>query len=94
MSVFFFKEAATTVFYALSLRDALPIVGRAPVAEDLRVAFDLFGFLAPDASDELVARRRQLFAGAAGNNNYREMRSIVDLVPASALRPGVDEPPS
>ncbi len=78
---------------AVALKRA-SLFGRAPVAEDLRVAFDLFGFLTSDASDELVARRRQLFAGVAGAHNYRDVRRIADLVPASALRPGVDEPPS
>jgi len=78
---------------AVALKRA-SLFGRAPVAEDLRVAFDLFGFLTSDASDELVARRRQLFAGVAGVHNYRDVRRIADLVPASALRPGVDEPPS
>lgn len=78
---------------AVALKRA-SLFGRAPVAEDLRVAFDLFGFLTSDASDELVVRRRQLFAGVAGVHNYRDVRRIADLVPASALRPGVDEPPS
>ena len=78
---------------AVALKRA-SLFGRAPVAEDLRVAFDPFGFLTSDASDELVARRRQLFAGVAGVHNYRDVRRIADLVPASALRPGVDEPPS
>ena len=78
---------------AVALKRA-SLFGRAPVAEDLRVAFDLFGFLTTDVSDELVARRRQLFAGAAEAHNYREVRRIADLVPASALGPGVDEPPS
>ena len=78
---------------AVALKRA-SLFGRAPVAEDLRVAFDLFGFLTSDASDELVARRRQLFVGVAGVHNYRDVRRIADLVPASALRPGVDEPPS
>tara|TARA_B100000953_G_scaffold275213_1_gene248511 strand:+ start:222 stop:533 length:312 start_codon:yes stop_codon:yes gene_type:complete len=78
---------------AVALKRA-SLFGRAPVAEDLRVVFDLFGFLTSDASDELVARRRQLFAGVAGDHNYRDVRRIADLVPASVLRPGVDEPPS
>ena len=78
---------------AVALKRA-SLFGRAPMAEDLRVAFDLFGFLTSDASDELVARRRQLFAGVAGDHNYRDVRRIADLVPASVLRPGVDEPPS
>ena len=78
---------------AVALKRA-SLFGRAPVAEDLRVAFDLFGFLTPDASDELVARRQKLFTGVAGDHNYRDVRRIADLVPASALRPGTDEQPS
>lgn len=77
---------------AVALKRA-SLCGRAPVAEDLRVAFDLFGYLS-DASDELIARRRELFDGVAQHHNYREMRRMVDLIPASALRVGVDSPPS
>ncbi|MEE2768224.1 MAG: hypothetical protein VX833_03325 [Actinomycetota bacterium] len=75
---------------AVALKRA-SLCGRAPVAEDLRVAFDLFGFLS-DASEELIARRRELFDGAAGHHNYRDVRRIVDLVPVSALQVGVDSP--
>ena len=63
---------------AVALKRA-SLFGRAPVAEDLRVAFDLFGFLTLDVSDELVARRRQLFTGVAGDHNYRGVRRIADL---------------
>jgi hypothetical protein len=55
------------------------------------VAFDLFGFLS-DASDELIARRKELFDGLAEHHNYRDVRRIVDLVPVSALQVGVDSP--
>ena len=78
---------------AVALKRA-SLFGRAPVTEDLRVAFDLFGFLTPEPSDELVARRRELFAGVAGDHNCHEVRRIADLVPASVLRTGGDEPPS
>ncbi len=59
------------------------LFGRAPVVYDLELAFTLFGFLG-SASDDLVAFRRPLFAGAS--HHYWDQRKIADLVPESTLR--------
>jgi len=61
------------------------LFGRAPIAADLEVAFDLFGFLEdPPTGDRLVERRR-LFAEASHHHHYSEVRRIVDLVPDGDL---------
>jgi len=60
--------------------------GRAPVAHDLRLAFELFGFLDDEPPTELVELRRRLFPGVAHPHHYAEGRAIVDLVPQSTLR--------
>ncbi|HEY2428023.1 MAG TPA: hypothetical protein VGI06_03760 [Acidimicrobiales bacterium] len=57
--------------------------GRAPVIDDLRVAFGVWGFLG-EAPDDLVAFRRPLFAGAA--HHYNDRRLIVALVPEATVR--------
>jgi len=57
--------------------------GRAPVMDDLRVAFGAWGFLG-EAPPELVERRRALFSGAA--HHYNERRQIASLVPEATLR--------
>ena len=44
---------------AVALKRA-SLCGRAPVTEDLRVAFDLFGFLTPEPSDPPLAGAPQL----------------------------------
>lgn len=69
---------------AVALRRA-SMFGRAPVTHDLRVALELFGFLdEPDA--EVVAWRRDRFAGAAGHHGYHVKLRLADLVPAETLR--------
>jgi len=67
---------------AVALRRA-SIFGRAPVVHDLELALRLFGFLG-EASPELVAFRRPLFAGAG--HHYWDQRAITDLVPEATLR--------
>ncbi len=70
---------------AVALRRA-SMFGRAPVMHDLRVALELFGFLDEAADAELVAWRRDQFAGAAGHHGYHVKLRLADLVPEEALR--------
>ncbi|MGA2520487.1 MAG: hypothetical protein ABSG81_06675 [Acidimicrobiales bacterium] len=56
--------------------------GRAPVAKDLELALELFGFLG-GAPDDLVRWRAPLFAAAS--HHYDQQRRIVDVVPAESL---------
>ena len=69
---------------AVALRRA-SMFGRAPVVHDLRLALELFGFL-DQADAELVAWRRDRFAGAAGHHGYGVKLRLADLVPSSTLR--------
>ena len=69
---------------AVALRRA-SIFGRAPVVHDLWLALELFGFLA-EADAELVAWRREHFAGAAGHHGYHVKLRLADLVPEETLR--------
>lgn len=59
------------------------LFGRAPVAGDVEMALQLFGFLG-DAPEELIAWRTPLFQAAA--HHYEQRRHIVDAVPESTLR--------
>ena len=61
------------------------LFGRAPVTADLQVAFDHWGYLDPDAPDEVVADRREMFAGAGGHDGYPIRCRIAEAVPAEAL---------
>ena len=69
---------------AVALRRA-SIFGRAPVMHDVRLAVNLFGFLG-DADAELVAWRRDRFAGAAGHHGYHVKLRLAELVPEQTLR--------
>jgi hypothetical protein len=62
------------------------LLGRAPVAHDLTLAFTLWGFLDPAPPADLVALRRRLFAEVASPHHYLEQRRLVDAVPATTLR--------
>ena len=75
---------------AVALRRA-SMFGRAPVMHDLRVALELFGFLDEAADAQLVAWRRDRFAGAAGHHGYHVKLRLADFVPEETLRltPGV-----
>ncbi len=57
--------------------------GRAPVAADLELALNVFGYL-DGASEEVVEARREAFRGAA--HDYWRQRELADLVPESTLR--------
>jgi hypothetical protein len=59
---------------------------RAPVMDDLRIAFNLFGFLDDDAPKDLVDFRRPRFAEADSSHHYAEVRELAVLVPESTLR--------
>lgn len=75
---------------AVALRRA-SLFGRAPVSDDLRIAFTLFGFLA-SAPDELVELRRRLFDEVHHSTiHYFAAREIADLVPEATLRMSADE---
>ena len=52
---------------------------------DLRLALELFGFL-DEADAELVAWRRDRFAGAAGHHGYHVKLHLAALVPEETLR--------
>jgi hypothetical protein len=57
--------------------------GRAPVIQDLELAFGVFGFL-DDAPTDLIAWRNPLFRGAA--HDYWIQRAVADIVPEATLR--------
>lgn len=62
------------------------IFGRAPVKYDLEIAFRLWGFLDPEAHDDLVDLRREAFAGVHNPHHYLEARRLTDAVSEEALR--------
>ena len=61
------------------------LFGRAPVADDLEMAFGLFGFLDEPPVGPALEERRCLFAEASHHHHYTEVRRIVDLVPDATL---------
>lgn len=69
---------------AVAMRRA-SMFGRAPVVHDLRLALELFGFVG-EADAELLAWRRDRFAGAAGHHGYHVKLRLADLVPSDTLR--------
>jgi hypothetical protein len=69
---------------AIAMRRAASF-GRAPMVHDLTVPLTLWGFLAEPPAD-LVAVRRQVFAGVASTHHYTERRDLVDGVPEDVLR--------
>ena len=62
------------------------LFGRAPVIDDLRLAFSLFGFLDADAPTDLLEFRRPRFAEADSSHHYAEVRELAVLVPEATLR--------
>jgi hypothetical protein len=76
---------AITGASAVALRRA-SIFGRAPIADDLRLALTIFGYL-EDAPDDLVAKRRAWFDDVHHvTMHYFAVREIADLVPEATLR--------
>jgi hypothetical protein len=75
---------------SVALRRA-SLYGRGPMADDLRIALTLFGYLS-DAPDELVEKRRELFDEVHHSTiHYGAAREIADLVPEATLRMSPDE---
>jgi hypothetical protein len=70
---------------AVGLRRAA-LFGRAPVIHDLRLAFDLFGFLDGDAPKDQIDFRKALFAELHSSHHYGEVRELAMLVPEQTLR--------
>lgn len=65
---------------------------RAPVIHDVRVAYTVWGFLDPEAPQELVSERRRRFEGAHHiAAHYAERRALADAVPADVLLQTPDE---
>lgn len=62
------------------------LYGRAPILDDVKLAFTIWGFLDPSPPAELVAKRGPLFAEVGAVFNYSKRRSIADLVPEATLR--------
>jgi hypothetical protein len=75
---------------AIALKRA-SIFGRAPIAHDLRLACNLFGFLDDDPPRALVDLRRKVFEGVSHPHHYGEARAITDAVPESTLRRSHDD---
>lgn len=69
----------------IALRRAA-LYGRAPVIDDLRLAFNLFGFLDADPPADLVEFRQSKFPGLGSSHHYAEARELANLVPESTLR--------
>jgi hypothetical protein len=67
------------------------LFGRAPVIDDFRVAFNLFGFLDEAAPKELIDFRRPRFAEASSSHHYAEVRDLAVSVPEATLRMTADE---
>ncbi|MEO5839899.1 MAG: hypothetical protein ABIQ73_16140 [Acidimicrobiales bacterium] len=62
------------------------LFGRAPVIDDLRLAFDLFGFLDGDAPKDQIDFRKPRFAEVCSTHHYAEARELALLVPEETLR--------
>lgn len=76
---------------AVALKRA-SLLGRAPVAEDLRIAFTHWGYLPSGAepseaetAERAAARRAELFAGASGHEGRTVRRRIAESVSQTDL---------
>jgi len=81
---------ATAGVVAIALRRA-SVFGRAPVIHDLRLGFELFGFLGEGVDEELVAHRRGTFEELANPHHYFEVRHLAGSIPETTLRLTPDE---
>ncbi|MCU1499935.1 MAG: hypothetical protein JWM47_3888 [Acidimicrobiales bacterium] len=60
---------------------------RAPVLDDLRLAYVVWGFLDDAAAPDLLAERRRRFEGVRLTaHHYVELRALVDTVPTATVR--------
>ncbi len=84
------REDAVAGLVAIAMRRS-SLFGRAPVIHDLTVAATIWGLLDEDPDPELLARRRQHFAGVANQHHYPELRDLVDSVPEATLRRTPDQ---
>lgn len=69
----------------IALRRA-SLFGRAPVIHDVTVALAVWGFLLDEPPADLVAARRELFAGAAHPHHHAQIRDLADMIPETTLR--------
>lgn len=67
------------------------LLGRAPVAHDVRVGLTVWGFLDGDPARDLVELRGDRFAEVHLVHHYELLRRIADSAPADVLRLGHDE---
>lgn len=67
------------------------LYGRAPVMHDLTIPLTAWGFFDPSPPADLVATRRELFNGVAGEHAYFEARHLADIVPEATLRMTPDQ---
>ena len=65
--------------------------GRAPVVDDVRAAFVVWGFLDASPPPQLVELRERAFQEVANPHNWVECRRVVDTVRDEALRKPVAE---
>ena len=67
------------------------LLGRAPVAHDLRVGLGVWGFLDDSPAAELVELRRDRFDEVHLTHHYPRLRRIADAVPEEVLLMGHTE---
>lgn len=65
------------------------LLGRAPVADDIRTALALWGWLTDEAPEGLVALRRTVFSALAHDDAAQ--RALTDRVPERALLMSADQ---
>lgn len=74
---------------AVALKRAA-LFGRAPVIHDVRIGLSLWGFL-EQPTDEVLARRRDLFEGCHQVHHYEKLRSIADAIDPELLHRPVSQ---
>jgi hypothetical protein len=75
---------------AIALRRASQY-GRAPVIHDVKLAFNLFGFLDEDAPTDLVEFRGPVFEELSNPHHYFEVRRLAGRIPEATLRMTPDD---
>ncbi len=78
-------EDAVKGCLGIALRRA-SMFSRAPVVHDLTIAFTIWGFLDASAPADLVAARKEHFAGLGHGSHYTAIRAVTDMVPEATLR--------